>query len=181
MNVYYFHIRKRIMLLFVAFFSSVSLFAAYQTKNSISQNGTSSQVSNIEIDGALGKLSAILCHPQLQEGETVPLIILMHGFMSNKQDRGMTAIASELQEKRIAYIRFDFNGHGDSESNFQNMTVANEIEDAKKVYEYARSLDFVSDIALLGHSQGGVVASMVAGKLGAENIAVTFLEGLNNK
>lgn len=61
------------------------------------------------------------------------------------------------------------------------MTVANEIEDAKKVYEYARSLDFVSDIALLGHSQGGVVASMVAGELGAENIAVTFLEGLNNK
>ena len=74
-------------------------------------------------------------------------------------------IADTLQAHGIASIRFDFNGHGDSEGAFQDMTVPNEIEDAKKVVEYARSLKFVSDLAIVGHSQGGVVASMTAGQL----------------
>lgn len=98
------------------------------------------------------------------------MVILMHGFMSDKQDRVISAIASRLREMNIAYIRFDFNGHGASDGDFQDMTVLNEIEDAKKVYEYARSLDFVGDIALFGHSQGGVVASMLAGELGSGEI-----------
>lgn len=166
---------KKAALLFYALFSSLPLMAAYQSNGSAGEMETlervTGQTSNIEINGALGKLSAVVYHPDLQEGERSLLVILMHGFMSDKQDPIITAIASKLQEKRIAYIRFDFNGHGDSEGDFRNMTVANEIEDAKKVYEYARSLDFVGDIALLGHSQGGVVASMVAGELGAGSIS----------
>lgn len=174
MNALY-DIRKKAVLLLSALFSSLSLLAACQNEGTDKEPGTqeviSSQTSNVEIDGALGKLSAVVYRPDLQEGEKSSLVILMHGFMSEKRERVMTTIASELQEKGIAYIRFDFNGHGDSEGDFQNMTVANEIEDAKKIYEYARSLDFVGDIVLLGHSQGGVVASMVAGDLGSENIS----------
>ena len=45
-----------------------------------------------------------------------------------------------------------------------DMTVSNEIEDAQKVYEYVRDLRYVDGIAIVGHSQGGEVASMVAGK-----------------
>ena len=165
----------KVALLFSALFSSLSLLAACENagmvKESKTQEATPAQTSNVEIDGALGKLSAVVYRPELQDGEKTLLVVLMHGFTSNKQERVMTAIASGLQKKGIAYIRFDFNGHGESEGDFQNMTVANEIEDAKKVYKYARSLDFVSDIALLGHSQGGVVASMVAGELGVENIS----------
>ncbi len=74
-------------------------------------------------------------------------------------------IADTLQAHGIASIRFDFNGHGDSEGAFQDMTVPNEIEDAKKVVAYVRDLKFVSDLAIVGHSQGGVVASMTAGQL----------------
>ena len=33
------------------------------------------------------------------------------------------------------------------------------------MWEYAKSLPYVSSIGLLGHSQGGVVASMTAGIL----------------
>ena len=36
------------------------------------------------------------------------------------------------------------------------MTVLNEIEDAKAVYDYAGKLPGVTGIALAGHSQGGV-------------------------
>jgi pimeloyl-ACP methyl ester carboxylesterase len=75
----------------------------------------------------------------------------------------------------IASIRFDFNGHGESEGEFQEMTVPNEIEDAKKVIEYIRDLRYVDGIALVGHSQGGVVASMTAGDLADEDIRCVVL------
>ena len=77
-------------------------------------------------------------------------------------------IADSLQKNGIASIRFDFNGHGESEGDFKDMTVPNEIEDAKMVYEYVKALPFVSDISIVGHSQGGVVSAMVAGELGTE-------------
>lgn len=98
------------------------------------------------------------------------MVILMYGFMSDKQDRVIGAVAAKLRQENIAYVRFDFNGHGESEGNFQNMTVINEIEDAQSIYEYVRTLDYVGEVALLGHSQGGVVAGMLAGELGAERI-----------
>ena len=56
----------------------------------------------------------------------------------------------------------------ESEGEFRDMTVPNEIEDAKKVVEYVRDLRYVSDLAIVGHSQGGVVAAMTAGELGTD-------------
>ena len=50
------------------------------------------------------------------------------------------------------------------------MTVPNEIEDAKAVFHYVRALPWVRNIYLVGHSQGGVVASMTAGELGTDSI-----------
>lgn len=43
------------------------------------------------------------------------------------------------------------------------MNVLNEIEDAIAILEYVRKLDFVTEIYVIGHSQGGVVAGMLAG------------------
>jgi len=39
----------------------------------------------------------------------------------------------------------------------------NEIEDAAAFLAYAQGLDFATEISVLGHSQGGVVAGMLAG------------------
>ncbi len=80
-----------------------------------------------------------------------------------------------MEARGIASIRFDFNGHGHSDGDFQDMTVPNEIEDAKKVFEYARRLPNVTSVSIAGHSQGGVVASMVAGELGAKKIKAVVL------
>lgn len=126
------------------------------------------------VDGALGKLSVTVEAPTLKPGQKVPVVIQMHGFSGNKE--GMHAmIADKLVKKNIASVRFDFNGHGKSEGLFQNMTVPNEVEDAKAVYEYVKTLPFVSKIGMLGHSQGGVVASMTAGELGSENVSALVL------
>ena len=95
-----------------------------------------------------------------------PLVIMCHGF-GGRMDAfpgGYFQLWSDaLTAAGLATLRFDFNGHGDSEGRFRDMTVYNEIEDAAAVLQYAMTLPDVTDIYLLGHSQGGVVAGMLAG------------------
>ena len=149
------------------------------TELTASQNKPLARVrQDIIIEGSKGKLAAYLVKPEgLKEGEKAPLAILMHGFSGNKEGQMEALMADSLQKYGIGSIRFDFNGHGKSEGAFSEMTVPNEIEDAKKVYEYACSLPWVdaSRIAIEGHSQGGVVTSMLAGELGAEKIKAVVL------
>jgi len=125
----------------------------------------SAKTENLTLRGARGKLAAVMVTPELQKGEKCPMVIICHGFMGNKNEAFLKNISDKLCEKGIASIRFDFNGHGESEGDFQQMTVLNEIEDAHAVYNYVKSLSTVSDIGICGHSQGGVVASMTAGQL----------------
>ena len=131
------------------------------------------QSKDISIDGDHGKLSAVLQTPDGQA--KFPLMILCHGFNADKNYPLLKTLADELESRGIASIRFDFNGHGNSDGDFQDMTIVNEISDAKKVYDYASKLDGVTSISIAGHSQGGVVASMVAGDLGAKKIKAVVL------
>jgi len=133
------------------------------------------KTETLRIQGAKGKLAAIIETPEIANGEKVPMVIICHGLIGNKNEDHLKSISEGLCEHNIASVRFDFNGHGESEGAFKEMTVVNEIEDALKVYEYVSHLDYVSDIAIMGHSQGGVVASMTAGELGSGKIAAVLL------
>ncbi len=133
----------------------------------------SAQSQAVTIDGDHGKLDAVL---QTPDGlSKYPLVIICHGFTGQKDHPLLNALADDLQAEGIASIRFDFNGHGASDGDFQAMTVPNEIVDAKCVYDYASRLPNVTDIAVAGHSQGGVVTSMLAGELGAKKIRCIVL------
>ena len=134
---------------------------------------TSAKSQSLWIDGDHGKLAAVI---QTPEGKaTYPMVMILHGCTSERNFELLTTLANDLEAVGIASIRFDFNGHGESEGNFSDMTVLNEIEDAKKVYEYVRKLPEVTSIGIAGHSQGGVVTSMLAGKLGAKRISAIAL------
>lgn len=122
----------------------------------------------VYIDGDHGRLKALIQKPELQPGQQCPMVIFCHGFSGTKDGPMFELVCDTLQAHGIASIRFDFNGHGESEGEFKDMTVPNEIEDAKKVVEYVRDLRWVSDLAIAGHSQGGVVSSMTAGQLSEE-------------
>ncbi len=127
----------------------------------------------VTIMGDHGKLAAVVQRP---DGVSkYPIVILSHGFTSNKNDPIMTAMANKLEKLGVASIRYDFNGHGESEGRSQDMTVLNEIKDAEKVYDYAARLKGVTRIGMLGHSQGGVVTSMAAGELGAAKVKAIVL------
>ena len=129
----------------------------------------------LTLDGGKGRLAAILQKPVLEQGQRCPMVVFCHGFGGSKEGPLFELIADSLQAHGIASVRFDFNGHGESEGEFVDMTVPNEIEDALKVIEYVRDLRYVSSVSLVGHSQGGVVASMAAGKLEDGDIAAVAL------
>lgn len=95
-----------------------------------------------------------------------PVALIFHGLMSDRGNprRNMfTDIADKLAENGIASIKFDFNGHGRSDGSFSDMNVYSEILDASKIIDYARGLDWVTEIYIVGHSQGGLVGGMIAG------------------
>ena len=133
----------------------------------------SAATQNLTIQGDHGKLAAVIQRPDGKA--TYPMVILLHGFTADKEHPLLTNLANDLEAAGIASIRFDFNGHGESEGRFQDMTVLNEIEDAKKVYEYVSKLHEVTSISIAGHSQGGVVTSMTAGQLGTDKIKAIAL------
>lgn len=131
--------------------------------------------TEVTIPGSVGKLAATLQVPEMKQGTKVPLVIIMHGLGSDKDNMLFTALADSLQENGIASLRFDFNSHGKSEGNIVDMDFNNLQADAEKVLNYARKLDFVSNISLAGHSMGGVIASMLAGREGTNKIKSVVL------
>ena len=95
-----------------------------------------------------------------------PLVLMLHGFggrMDAFPGGWYQEWSDALTAAGFATLRFDFNGHGESEGRFRDMTPYNEIEDAAAFLQYAMTLPDVTEIYLLGHSQGGVVAGMLAG------------------
>lgn len=128
---------------------------------------TAAGARDFKVHGPQGGIAMDITLPKGLDPETekCPMVILMHGIFSSGNIVPIPALARELADNGIASIRFDFGGHWRSEGEMQQMTIGKEIEDALAMWEYARSLPYVSEIGLLGHSQGGVVASMTAGIL----------------
>ncbi len=128
---------------------------------------------NLVIQGDHGQLSAVLHAPV--HAKTYPLVLILHGFNANKEMYLLTELAEQLNRRGIGTLLFDFNGHGQSEGSFLDMTIPNELEDARHVYNYAKKLPQVSSIAAVGHSQGAVIAAMLAGELGRDKIKTVVL------
>jgi pimeloyl-ACP methyl ester carboxylesterase len=122
------------------------------------------QNGDIEIGGTL----------TLPEGEIkAPLLIMSSG--SGAQDRNseifgfkiFSQIAQHLAQKGIPTFRYDDRGVGKSTGNFGNATLEDLASDVEAIIAHFQNSETNSfqNFAVLGHSQGGVVA----GKVAAEN------------
>ncbi len=124
----------------------------------------SARIERMTLQGHHGKLVAELQTPDAMP-RRCPVVIICHGFTGNRNERLHRLLADALEQQGIASVRFDFNGHGESEGAFEQMTIPNEIADARCVYDAIRADARFGHIAVTGHSQGGVVAAMLAGTL----------------
>lgn len=134
---------------------------------------TSCRAQQDEIVGPEGRIAFKITLPEGFDSAKgrCPMVILMHGIFSSKDYIPMPQMANGLAAAGIASIRFDFDGHGKSDGQMQDMTIEKELADARAVWDYVAGLPYVSAVGLLGHSQGGVVASMTAGRLAEEGTA----------
>ncbi len=107
------------------------------------------------------RLSAVLETPE-GAPEGGPLVILLHGLTSAK-DRPHTLLAAQaMREAGFATLRFDLYGHGESGGEFRKHTLPKWISNTLAVIDHVRGLGY-TDLWLSGHSQGGLVAALVAG------------------
>ncbi len=152
--------------LFVLFSISI-LFVTLSCTTAKETSMTSiSLEENLQIEGAKGLLSVVIEKPEgFSENETYPVAVVMHGVMASKEYPLVLNISDSLLAEGFVVVRFDFNGHGVSEGDFQDMTVLSEVEDATAVVSYVQELPYAGKINFIGHSQGGAVASILAGEL----------------
>ena len=99
-----------------------------------------------------------------------PLVILFHGFTGHMEERHILAVSEAIRAAGCASLRVELYGHGHSGGTFAGHTLYKWLTNALTVIDYARSLDFATELYLCGHSQGGLTV-MLAGAMKREQIA----------
>lgn len=114
-------------------------------------------------------------------GKVSKIVVLITG--SGPQDRneelqGMNhrpflVLSDWLTRNGIAVLRYDDRGVGKSTGNFATSTTADFADDAEAAVKYIQARPDLNklSIGLIGHSEGGLIAPMVAGR----NNAVRFI------
>ncbi len=122
----------------------------------------------ITIDSKGHKIFGVLHQPITDR--KVPAVLMCHGFAGTKvgRYRMYVRLSEALAAVGIASLRLDFRGCGDSEGDFVNSTLRDQVDDALLGLKYLEGLPGidVSRIGLLGRSLGGPVAVLAAREAG---------------
>lgn len=101
-----------------------------------------------------------------------PAAILIAGSGPQDRDdnvaghRSFLVLADHLTRKGIAVLRYDKRGIGKSTGNFDQATTEDFASDATAALDYVRSRKEINSrkIGLIGHSEGGLIAPMIASR-----------------
>ena len=101
-----------------------------------------------------------------------PAIILIAGSGPNDRDETIFGhkpfylLSDYLTRNGFAVLRYDKRGVGKSTGDYSKATISDFVTDASNALEYLKSRKEIdsSKIGMLGHSEGGIIAPMVASK-----------------
>lgn len=93
----------------------------------------------------------------MNNDEVKSVIICCHGFASNRNNGLFKDLMQESKKYGIPVITFDFQGHGDSSENTDNLTVQNCVDDLKIIEEYVRKYFPNARINILANSFGAYI------------------------
>ena len=97
--------------------------------------------------------------------EKCPLAIVLHGFTGHMEERHILAVSGAMNALGVATLRVELYGHGQSDGAFADHNLYKWLGNVLAVTDYARTLDFASELYLCGHSQGGLTTMLAAGML----------------
>ena len=107
---------------------------------------------------------------------------MFHGFTGHKSEthRLFVTIAKALCSSGFVVLRFDFRGSGDSDGEFDDMTVPGEVSDAEQALTFLANLESVDKdrIGVIGLSMGGRVAAILASRDRRVRFAVLYSAAL---
>ena len=89
-----------------------------------------------------------------EEKEKCPLVIVFHGLTGNMEERHITAVSNAMNEIGFATLRVELYGHGKSGGTFEQHNLMKWINNAMTVTDYAKTLDFVTDLYICGDWSG---------------------------
>ncbi len=123
-------------------------------------------------------LSGTLTTPE-NAGLDIPILLMVSG--SGMQDRDETimdhrpfaVIAHAFVNEGIGTLRYDDRGVRKSTGNFESATTDTFAEDALAGLNYLRSLGYTK-VGLLGHSEGGTIAFMLAASEGGPDFIISM-------
>jgi len=130
------------------------------------------------------KLVGILHVPiGLKHGEKAPGIAMFHGFTGNKTEahRFFVHVARALSNSGFVVLRFDFRGSGDSDGEFDDMTVSGEVSDAGQALTFLAKQRMVDKLrtGVIGLSMGGRVAAILASRDKRVRFAILYAATLS--
>ena len=105
------------------------------------------------------KLAGILS----ETGNKEFILVMAHGFSSNKNTKNFVKLSQRLSDKNLASLRFDFWGHGESDGKFEEITISEAVDDILQAIKCVKELGY-KKIGLLGSSFGGISSIMAASK-----------------
>ena len=109
-------------------------------------------------------LHAKLDFPEgMEEGGKCPLVVVEHGFTGHMEEPHIIGISQAINKAGFATLRIETYGHGMSGGTFRSHTIFKWVSEMLTVIEYASKLDFVTNLYLTGHSQGGLTTVLVGG------------------
>ena len=116
--------------------------------------------------GAKITLAGTLTLPK-KEG-VFPVVVLISGSGPQNRDEELLrhkpflVLSDYLTRQGIAVLRFDDRGVSASKGNFRTATSADFATDVESAVAYLKTRKEISQIGLIGHSEGGLIAPMVA-------------------
>lgn len=119
-------------------------------------------------DGAT--LSASLTLPADMNNKGIPAIVLVTGSGPQNRDEELfghkpfAVIADYLARNGVASLRYDDRGCGKSTGDFLKGTTFVFKDDAKSGIDFLRKYKGIGKVGVLGHSEGGTIAFMLAGE-----------------
>ena len=129
------------------------------------------------------KLAGTLTLPQT--GSNFPAVILITGSGPQNRDEELMGhkpflvLSDYLTRKGIAVLRFDDRGYGASEGTFHTATTFDFATDVESAVEYLKSRKEINSkkIGLAGHSEGGIIAPIVATNIPNDVDFIVLLAG----